>query len=308
MSVSVSMFIAISLALLAIASLVLGEEVRRRVQRPRALVAALVATSAVFVPLNLYVHVAVHDHRTPAARMTHWVDLLATVSVVVVLAAFAYKHRIPRVPAHHPRRILAIGAHPDDLELACGGTLAKFCDSGHEVHALVMSAGERGGNSDVRRDEAVTGGRFLGVTTVDVVGLPDLALAREADRMVEAIETAIRRYNPDIVLTHSRNDQHQDHQAVHLATLRGARRHSSILCFESPSATADFKPSVFVEIDDYVEVKVAAVGAHRDQSGKPYMAPERVRGIAAFRGGQAKAQSAEAYEPVRLLTSSGGDL
>ena len=119
--------------------------------------------------------------------------------------------------------------------------------------------------------------------------------------MVQAIESVLLRYNPDIILTHSGNDQHQDHNAVHLATLRAARRHPSILCYESPSATRGFDPSVFVEINDYVDVKVQAVEMHRDQSGKPYMTPERVRGMAAFRGSQVKRKYAEGYEPVRML-------
>lgn len=72
---------------------------------------------------------------------------------------------------------------------------------------------------------------------------------------------------------------------------------------ESPSATPEFAPSVFVDIEDYVEVKVAAVAAHRDQRGKPYMTPERVRGLAVYRGSQAKVRTAEAFEPVRLLSA-----
>ena len=102
---------------------------------------------------------------------------------------------------------------------------------------------------------------------------------------------------PDIILTHSRNDQHQDHHAVHLATLRAARRCSTILCFESPSVTNDFSARFFVDIGDYMDTKIAAVREHANQSGK-----------ALHRGEQAKVGYAEGYEVVRALSSQLGSL
>jgi LmbE family N-acetylglucosaminyl deacetylase len=211
--------------------------------------------------------------------------------------------RTGAAPARQPRRVLAIGAHPDDLELACGGTLAKFVDSGHEVQGLVMSDGHRGGDALERSLDAQRGAAFMGLTGMTHHNFTDTDLLRHSQEMVGVIEAAIARYNPDIILTHSNHDQHQDHQAVHVATLRAARQHHSILCYESPSATRDFSPSVFVDIDDYVDAKVQAVKMHSDQLAKPYMTPERVRGIASFRGGQARRRVAEAYEPVRLLST-----
>lgn len=212
-----------------------------------------------------------------------------------------------RRTAAAPRRVLAIGAHPDDLELGCGGTLAKLADSGHEVRALVMSDGRRGGNPSERPKEAVRGGDFLGAVSTEVLGLPDTRLSEVANEMVAAIEAAVGRFNPDIVLTHSANDQHQDHQAVHEATLRAARQHPSILCFESPSVTRAFDPSVFVDVSDHLEVKVMAVAKHRDQADKPYMTPGRVRSVAQFRGAQARRGFAEAFEPVRMLDTTAED-
>ena len=129
-----------------------------------------------------------------------------------------------------------------------------------------MTNGERGGDSSARPGEAQRGGQFVGLTSVRVLDFSDTSLADQTMPMVEAIEQAIHRHNPDIILTHSGNDLHQDHCAVHVASLRAARRHSAILCYESPSATKDFQPSVFIDVEDYVDVKVAAVGAHRDRA------------------------------------------
>ena len=119
------------------------------------------------------------------------------------------------VPARQPRRVLAIGAHPDDLELACGGTLAKFVDSGHEVQGLVMSDGKRGGDALERSLDAQRGAAFMGLTGMAHHNFTDTELNRHSQEMVGVIEAAIARYNPDIILTHSNHDQHQDHQAVH---------------------------------------------------------------------------------------------
>lgn len=211
------------------------------------------------------------------------------------------------VQARSPRRALAVGAHPDDLELACGGTLARLAGSGHEVHVLVMSHGARGGNGPTRAAQARTSARGLGATSVEVLDLPDTELHLSENEMADAIENAIRHHEPDVVLTHSANDHHQDHRAVHAATLRAARRHRAILCFESPSATDGFRPTVFVDIESQLATKVRAVAAHRDQRAKPYVGAEQVRALATYRGSQARMHHAEGFEAVRMPALLFGD-
>lgn len=276
----------------------------RRLRRPRQARALLITVGGVIFAGDL----------TTAAYLpesARWIGcgivFLSCVLLAVTLARVA-DQLIHAQTSSAPRRVLAIGAHPDDLELGCGGTLAKLSDSGHEVRALVMSDGRQGGDGQVRPDEAVVGGAFLGAASTQVVGLPDTRLSEVGNEMVAAIEAAVRRFNPDVVLTHSANDQHQDHKAVHDATLRAARRHPSILCYESPSATRAFDPSFFVDVSDHLDVKVMAIAKHRDQADKPYMAPGRVRSVAAFRGAQARRGFAEAFEPVRMLDTTAEDM
>jgi LmbE family N-acetylglucosaminyl deacetylase len=284
-----------------------GRNLARRVRRPVLLRSVALAAAAVLVPLD--VSAALAD-APPGGLGQPLAAVVIVVNLVVLstLAALVLANWIRRVPVTIPRRVLALGAHPDDIELGCGATLAKLYDSGHEVHALVMSHGERGGDARNRPGEARRGATFVGLTSVQVLDLPDRQLADSMMEMVDAIEHTIHRLNPDIILTHSRNDLHQDHRAVHEASLRAARRHSAILCYESPSVTDAFQPSFFIDVEDYVDVKVTAVGLHRDQRNKPYMTPERVRGLAVYRGAQAKTRAAEAFEPVRLLGSQVGVL
>jgi LmbE family N-acetylglucosaminyl deacetylase len=203
-------------------------------------------------------------------------------------------------------RVLAIGAHPDDLEIACGGTLAKLAANGHQIKALVMSDGRVGGDASVRGGEAIRGAATLGFKDIELCHLPDTCLDNFDMEMITAIERAIGEHQPDLLLTHSQHDQHQDHQAVHVATLRAGRFHPSILCFESPSVTRAFNPSVYVDIEEHLELKIRAIEQHQDQSGKPYMTADRISSLASFRGAQAKRKAAEGFEPVRVLSSAIG--
>lgn len=234
--------------------------------------------------------------------------VLAVTTGLLALVGIAapYLRRTPAVTLRG-RRILAIGAHPDDLELACGATLAKLIDEGHEVRTVVMSYGASGGDGAVRSIEAQNGSRYLRVAHTTVHDFEDTALERYELLMVAAIEQAIAEFRPDVVLTHSHHDQHQDHDAVYAATLRAARRCSSILCYESPSATRDFSPDFFVDVTSHIDVKVHAIELHRDQRLKPYMTGSRTRATAAFRGSQARVPFAEGFEVVRLEGSNVGD-
>ena len=230
------------------------------------------------------------------------------VLVLLTLAAAVFLNIKPISRVERPRKILVIGAHPDDLELACGGSLARFVDNGHEVNALVMSHGARGGHEGVRAGEAVSAAQLLDLTDITVHDFTDTRMSTEINEMIRAIEAMIDFAKPDIILTHSRNDQHQDHHAVHLATLRAARRCSTILCFESPSVTNDFSARFFVDIGDYMDTKIAAVREHANQSGKPYIDEQKLSGKALHRGEQAKVGYAEGYEVVRALSSQLGSL
>lgn len=286
--------------------------IRRRFSRGN-LLAGLTLGTAVVVVAEL-VHTLLH-----ASWWVHYVQGAAILLLLALIGA-AVASRKPVTRAEVPKRILVVGAHPDvlvvgahpdDLELACGGSIARFIDSGHEVYAIVMSRGARGarhGDVDARAREAREGGAFLGLHDVRVHDFTDLRLATEMDEMIGAIETMVGLVRPDVIFTHSSNDQHQDHHAVHLATLRAGRRCSTILCFESPSATPEFSARFFVDIGDYLDVKLAAIKQHANQAGKPYLDDLKVRGKAVHRGEEAKIGYAEGFEVVRALSGQLGSL
>jgi len=244
---------------------------------------------------------------TPVSDECASTAIVAAVGLVALGAVLPALQRRPAVDLR-PRRVLAIGAHPDDLELACGATLAKLIDDGHEVRTIVMSSGESGGRADLRAVEAELGSGYLGAAPPRQHRFCDTRLDLAEHDMVVVLEREIAEFAPDIVITHSANDYHQDHTAVHRATMRAARRQPTIVCFESPSATPEFAPRFFVDVAEYLDVKARAIAIHRDQRGKAYMRGDLARGTAVFRGAQGRVEAAEGFEVVRMHASSVGEL
>lgn len=277
--------------------------IRRTMRRASLVYYGITVTSIVFAIINLgYVLIAlwVGTIHEPA-----WLDFVSEYPSLIALSLIVIALINLRVYVEngisHPKRILAIGAHPDDIEIACGGTVAKLRDAAHTIWGVVLTHGEEGGNAEVRPTEARHGAEFLGLDKVQVLNFPDTRLHEHAVDITQAIEQVITEFKPDVILTHSNHDLHQDHQAVHEATLRAARRMHTILCYESPSVTSEFQPTFFVDIDQYIDIKIESIKEHWDQRQKPYMHEERVRGLAIFRGGQARCRFAEAFEVVRML-------
>ncbi|MDO5678427.1 MAG: PIG-L deacetylase family protein [Propionibacteriaceae bacterium] len=294
MNISAHLLVAVALVATLLIVVLAEATLRRRVRRFRTLQLFVICSALLLVPANIVSSLGAEPW------IWHVVALVGGFSAVVAQAAIVVLAWVPVEKVDRPRRVLAIGAHPDDLELAAGGTLARLADAGHEIHALVMSDGSVGGNADARPGEAYAGAAFMRLTNCEVLGLPDTELASHDNDMVAAIEAKIVSLNPDLIFTHSSNDQHQDHEAVHWATMRAGRRHPAILCYESPSVTRDFSPQVFVDIENYLDAKSAAVAIHHDQADKPYMSEQSLAGIATFRGAQGKLRMAEGFEAVRI--------
>ena len=112
-------------------------------------------------------------------------------------------------------RILAIGAHPDDIELGCAGTLLKHRG---EIHLVTVTRGEEGGQvlglGKVRENEGRTSARAMGAASIEFLGFPDGLTSYGKEDRVRLIEI-IRKVRPDRVFIHSSEDRNADHQVVH---------------------------------------------------------------------------------------------
>jgi LmbE family N-acetylglucosaminyl deacetylase len=98
--------------------------------------------------------------------------------------------------------------------------------------------------------------------------------------LIRVIEEVVAQVQPGTIYVHSANDTHQDHRAVHVATLSAARAVPRIFCYQSPSATNSFAPTKYVHIDETVEGKVEVLSRFQSQAHRTYMDPELVRAVA----------------------------
>jgi LmbE family N-acetylglucosaminyl deacetylase len=179
------------------------------------------------------------------------------------------------------KTILAIGPHPDDIELGCFGTLSKFKDSGDSVNILVLSKGEGGIIDGDRTEESRESARLIDANLY-FEDLRDRYIS-EGPETITVIEKHIDKLNPDIVFIPSGIDTHQDHRSTFNAALVGCRLVNELYAYETPSTSRNFAPNYFVDITDYIELKLKAVKIHNSQGGKGYMADRAVKGLAQYR-------------------------
>ena len=198
--------------------------------------------------------------------------------------------------------ILAIGAHPDDIELGCGGTLAKAAANGQTIRALVLSQGRRGSLSAFdRAKETIAAFQSIGVSDVVVCDFEDTRLATNLNQMVRVIETHVKAITPGRIYTMFQHDRHQDHRAVYEASAIACRSVPQILGYETPSSYPNFVPTVFEDIDAYLETKVRALDYHESQGERLYMQKDKIRAAAHFRGAQIDMGPSEGFIPYKLI-------
>jgi two-component system, NtrC family, response regulator HydG len=195
--------------------------------------------------------------------------------------------------------VLAIGAHPDDVEIGAAGTLLAHRAAGDTVAILTLSRGARGGDQLRRARESQEAAEVIGARLF-LDDLEDTHIA-EGSPTIGVIDAVIAEVQPTIVYTHSINDVHQDHRNTHRAVLVACRRVGRVYCFQSPSATVDYRPTYFVSIDDHLSGKLKAIDTFATQVGvRDYLEPGLISSTARYwsrYGGGG--QHAEPFEVIR---------
>lgn len=185
-------------------------------------------------------------------------------------------------------RILAIGAHPDDLEIYAWGTLCAWAEMGAELVLAVATDGAAGGQAPpaelapLRAGEARSAARALGVEPI-LLGFPDGALTGEP-RLAPRLAELVRDTAPDLVVSHAPNDYHHDHRALSAAASQACGFSAPFLQMDTMNGTG-FHPTHWVEVTPCWARKCAAIRAHESQQPERFVsAADR---LASFRAGEA---------------------
>ncbi len=200
-------------------------------------------------------------------------------------------------------RILAVGAHPDDIEFGCGGALIKRSVKGDDISMLVLTDGGRGGDPAERRREQEAARTFLGAQQLFWGGYQDTEVHLQPD-LIQRIEEIIHQTKPDVIFVQYGDDTHQDHRHLSTSVVTASRYTRNILFYEGPT-TQHFTPSVFVDIEGVLEQKLDALSAHTSQIAKTGVDGlsilDLARATSHFRGLQGRVRNAEAFAPLRLF-------
>lgn len=194
--------------------------------------------------------------------------------------------------------ILAIGAHPDDVEIGCGGSLALHRAKGDAIYILTLSRGSEGGDAEKRKKEAQKAADLQGAQLF----LGDLEDTKITDVgvTISLIEKVVQQINPTNIYTHSLHDGHQDHRSVFYASVTACRGAPNLYCYQSPSSSVDFKPNLFVEISDFIDKKLEVITAYKSQHKiRPYLQQDIVRSTARYWGRFSNYGYAEPMEVIK---------
>lgn len=223
-----------------------------------------------------------------------------------------------------PKRVLAVGAHPDDLELTCAGTLARFRAAGSEVILAVVCKGEKGGAAGscqelaaTREQEARAAAAILGAT-IHFLGLPDGAVF-DTPQTRTMFVTLFRKTRPELIITHGPDDYHDDHVRVHHLALNASWFSASpgqrtehpplpvvpaVICADN-MAGIRFDPTHYVDISQTYEIKRQMIECHVSQTSRAdsgmHRLLEMAQTLARLRGLQCGVQYAEGFQPVSVF-------
>ncbi len=233
-------------------------------------------------------------------------------------------------------KILAIGCHPDDLEIGCGGTLALYSQQGHDVFMCHVANGDKGHAiimpdelRKIRAVEAEAAGEILGAKKVFTVDVPDLLVDSQNEEQIKGVAEVIRKVRPDVIITHFPDDYMTDHVETsklvfnagfnasipHFYTPTNSSSYIAPVYYMDTLAGIGFIPDEYTDITDTLEIKLKALERHesqikwlKDHDGIDFL--DFVRTVSKFRGLQCGVKYAEGFKmfkgwprivPKRLL-------
>lgn len=204
-------------------------------------------------------------------------------------------------------RILFIGAHTDDIEMMCGGSICKFIESNCEIYYSTFSFADKslpeGFSSGATKTEVLNSVQILGipVNNLTLFDYEVRVFPKYRQEILEDLVKLRRDINPDLVITHNSNDTHQDHKVISDECYRAFKQYSSIWGYESFKNNRIFKNDLYVKLNSqFINKKIEAISQYKSQIIK-YDNRDAIKGLASLRGLQVNCEYAECFEVMRII-------
>ena len=204
------------------------------------------------------------------------------------------------------RSIVAFGAHPDDIEIGMGATVAKLVGLSYDVNLVVATLPNfvATDTKEDRRKEATMSAKVMGCKAPEFLDLaPDEIIVGR--KFVTLIDKLIKKYEPEAVFTQWIGDSHQDHQALTRAVIAASRDVDNLFMYETtiPGGITEnaFRPQLFVDVTQTLDIKRNALDCFDSQKircGPVWI--DALVGRCSYRGYQMNTKYAEAYEVVKI--------
>ena len=169
-------------------------------------------------------------------------------------------------------KILAIGAHPDDIEIFMFGLLSIYSNRGDEIGLIVVTDGAAGNVisnkslSKIRKKETINALMDLGEP--DLLGFPDGQLS-DSKNVRSTLKEKIKKFNPDLIITHAPEDYHPDHRALSKYVIDSASFNFPVIFCETLMGV-NFTPNYYIDISKHFELKKNAILKHKSQNSEKF--------------------------------------
>ncbi|MDP9489082.1 MAG: PIG-L family deacetylase [Thermoproteota archaeon] len=204
------------------------------------------------------------------------------------------------------KSILVFGAHPDDLEIGMGGTIAKLSAMGYEVQSIIATLPNfvKSDTKEGRKTESMLSAKVMGCKPPVFLDLsPDEMIFGR--KFISLIDSLVTKYKPDSVFTQWYGDSHQDHQILTKSVISACRDQDNLFMYETtiPGGITEnsFRPQLFVDISETIDTKKNALECFESQflrCGEIWI--PAIIGRCSYRGYQINSKYAEAFEVVKV--------
>jgi LmbE family N-acetylglucosaminyl deacetylase len=202
--------------------------------------------------------------------------------------------------------VLALGAHPDDIEIGMGGTVAKLVGMGYDVKLVIATLPNfvKTDTKEERKKESTMSAKVMGCKTPEFLDLGPEEITFNR-KFVTQINEIVRNCEPDAIFTQWIGDTHQDHQALTKAVIAAARDSNDVFMYETTipggiSETA-FRPQLYVDVTETLDSKRNALDCFDSQKIRcGHLWVDAIVGRCAYRGYQMNTKYAEAFEVIRV--------